>query len=56
MEKLPIKSIDLIKFLETIYIDKMVLEEMSEFERGKKAGNIEIIRYLITIRDLDINI
>lgn len=34
----------IVKKVEDIYPDKMVLEEMSDFERGKKAGKVELIQ------------
>lgn len=46
-EQIPSKSIDLIKLLTTTYPDKMILDNsMSESERFKLAGKVELIRYL----------
>jgi len=34
---------DIVNYVDKIYPNRMVLEEMSDFERGKLAGKIELI-------------
>lgn len=46
MEKLPLKTLDLLRQLEVDYPDKVVTKEMSPYEQGKLHGVIELIRYL----------
>jgi hypothetical protein len=46
MIKLPSNTIELIVALEELYPDTMVIDEISEFERLKLAGKVELIRYL----------
>lgn len=50
MDKLPSTTIDLLKKLEEMFPDQMVTEEMSDFERGKKAGVIELLRLLLQLK------
>jgi len=51
MEKLPKNTIDLLDKLEELYPDVMVTESISDFERGKRAGVIELLRFLKQLRD-----
>ena len=51
MDKLPIRTIDLLKELERMYPDQMVTEQLSDFERGKKAGVIELLRLLQQLKN-----
>ncbi len=51
MDKLPTRTIDLLKELERMFPDQMVTEQMSDFERGKKAGVIELLRLLQQTRN-----
>lgn len=45
--KVPMHSIDLIEELDKAYPDKMIVDNnMSEFERAKLAGKVELIRTL----------
>jgi hypothetical protein len=50
MDRLPSTTIDLLKKLEEMFPDQMVTEEMSDFERGKKAGVIELLRLLLQLK------
>jgi len=43
---IPIKSSDLIQQLELRFPDKLDVEDASPFERGKKAGVVELLREL----------
>ena len=51
MNKLPTRTIDLLKELERLYPDQMVTEDISDFERGKRAGVIELLRLLQQLRN-----
>ncbi len=51
MDKLPINTIDLLKKLETMFPDRMVTKHMTDFERGKKAGVIELLRLLQQLKN-----
>lgn len=51
METLPGNTIDLIKQLDKLYPDIMETTNKDEFERGKSAGVIELIRYLKFLQD-----
>jgi len=51
MEKLPINTLDLLDKLDELYPDQMVTENLSDFELGKKAGVIELLRLLKQLRD-----
>jgi len=46
MTKLPSNTIELIVALEELYPNTMVIDEISEFERLKLAGKVELIQYL----------
>lgn len=46
MEKLPIKTLDLLRKLEEDYPDRVVTREMNPYEQGKQHGVIELIRHL----------
>ena len=46
MDKLPRDTLVLLKELERMYPDQMVTEQMSDFERGKQAGVIQLLRLL----------
>lgn len=54
MDKLPRNTIDLLSKLEELYPDKMIVDSMSDFERGKRAGVIELLRYLNQLKDSNI--
>jgi hypothetical protein len=51
MDKLPTRTIDLLSELERMFPDQMVTEQMSDFERGKKAGVIELLRLLLQLKN-----
>ena len=46
MKNLPSKTVDLIKQLDKLFPDEMIIDETNEFDRAKLAGKIELIRYL----------
>jgi|JYMV01.1.fsa_nt_gi hypothetical protein len=46
MDRLPRETTVLLTELELMFPDQMVTEQMSDFERGKKAGVIELLRLL----------
>jgi|JYMV01.1.fsa_nt_gi hypothetical protein len=46
MERLPTKTLDLLRQLEKDYPDSIQTKEMSPYEQGKQHGVIELIRYL----------
>lgn len=46
MKSLPSQTVDLIKELDKLYPDQMVIDQMDEFDRAKLAGKIELVRYL----------
>ena len=46
LKSLPNSSRELILNLEKTFKDEMVLEDLPAFERGKKAGVIELIKFL----------
>ena len=52
MTKLPSKTIDLIATLDELYPNTMVVDEISEFERLKLAGKVELIQYLKHLAEL----
>lgn len=51
MDKLPRSTLDLLTRLEEMYPDRMVTEHLSDFDRGKQAGVIELLRLLKQLRD-----
>ncbi len=51
MDKLPTRTIDLLKELERMFPDQMVTEQLPDVERGKKAGVIELLRLLQQLRN-----
>ncbi len=51
MDKLPRDTIKLLEELERMYPDQMVTEQTTDFELGKKAGVIELLRLLKQLRD-----
>ncbi len=51
MDKLPIHTNDLLKELVRMFPDQMVTEQMSDFERGKRAGVIELLRLLQQLKN-----
>jgi hypothetical protein len=51
MNKLPSNTLDLLKELERMFPDQMVTEQMSDFERGKKAGVIDLLRLLKQLKN-----
>jgi len=51
MNKLPSTTLDLLKELERMFPDQMVTEQMSDFERGKKAGVIDLLRLLQQLKN-----
>ena len=51
MEKLPRNTIDLLSELERMYPDPLVTEQLSDFERGKRAGVVELLRLLKQLRN-----
>jgi hypothetical protein len=51
MEKLPSRTIDLLDKLEELFPDTMITEDLSSFERGKRAGVIDLLRLLKQLRD-----
>lgn len=53
MDKLPKNSLDLIKQLEEMFPDKMLVEDVDAFDRGKLAGVIDLIRYLKHLTEVD---
>jgi hypothetical protein len=55
MEKLPRNTLDLIKQLEDMFPDKMVVQDGDAFDRGKLAGAIELIRFLKRLSEVDEN-
>lgn len=51
MDKLPSKTVDLLDKLNELYPDQMITDKVSDFEWGKKAGVIELLRLLKQLRD-----
>ena len=52
MDKLPRNTLDLLKKLDELYPDQMPTDKLSDFELGKKAGVIELLRLLKQLRDI----
>jgi hypothetical protein len=46
MDRLPLKTLDLIKILETEYPDRIVTKQMDPYEQGRLHGVIELLRRL----------
>lgn len=46
MKQLPSNTVELIKELDKMFPDRMVIDQMDESERLKLAGKVELIRYL----------
>ncbi len=46
MDTLPSKTLDLLRYLEKNYPDKIQTKELSSYDQGYKHGVIDLIRHL----------
>lgn len=50
INKLPTKSVDLLRYLEQVYPDKVIAKELSPYEQGLQHGVINLIRHLQQVK------
>ena len=46
MERLPVKTLDLLRQLEADYPDRIITKEISPYDQGYRNGVIDLIRHL----------
>jgi len=46
MERLPVKTLDLLRQLEVDYPDRIITKEISPYDQGYRNGVIDLIRHL----------